>query len=71
MLLTGIMIGMWIGVPIGILLVAMLGPREQESARSDTRSMHDLLARHFPSAASADPVPNSVDETAPGRRHAR
>jgi hypothetical protein len=74
MLLLGIMIGVWVGVPLGVLLIAMLGPRQEGSGRSDTRSMQDLLARHFPSAAAAAPaenVPKFVDETAPDRRLAR
>ena len=71
MLLLGIMIGVWIGVPVGIFLIAMLGPRERETARSDTRSMQDLLASHYPFATPADPTPNFVDETIPGRRHAQ
>lgn len=70
MLLLGIMIGVWVGVPIGILLIAILGPRHQEGVRTDTRSMQDLLAHHFPSAATVESVPNFADETIPGRRHA-
>jgi len=50
MLLLGLMIGLWIGVPVGILLIAMLGPRERQAggANGDPRAMQDMLARRFP-----------------------
>ena len=76
MLVLGIFIGLWVGVPIGILLVAMMGPREREVL--DPRSMQDLLARRYPSApevspatpsTAADPDAGAIAE--PGRRHAR
>lgn len=51
MLVLGILIGLWVGVPMGIVLVAMLGPRERDVL--DQRSMQARLARHYPSAAGA------------------
>jgi hypothetical protein len=70
MLVLGILIGLWVGVPIGVLLVAMLGPREREVL--DPRAMHDLLARRYGlDAAVALPTtaaPAEISE--PGRRHA-
>ena len=74
-MLLGILIGLWIGVPTGFLLVAMLGPREREVL--DPRSMQDLLARHYPTAPGAALATPSADApaadpiTEPGRRHAR
>ena len=74
MLVLGILIGLWVGVPIGVLLVAMMGPREREVL--DPRSMQELLARRYPSApgaASATPAaeaPAAETIPQPGRRHA-
>ena len=76
MLVLGIFIGLWVGVPIGVLLVAMMGPREREVL--DPRSMQDLLARHYPKAPDAAPATRSGPAEAPaadaipepGRRHA-
>jgi hypothetical protein len=70
MLVLGIFIGLWIGAPLGILLIALFGPREREVL--DPRSMHDLLARRYPSdgavASIAPAVASDIPE--PGRRHA-
>jgi hypothetical protein len=70
MLVLGIFIGLWIGAPLGILLIAMFGPREREVL--DPRTMHDLLARRYPSdAAVASTAPAvAADIPGPGRRHA-
>jgi hypothetical protein len=76
MLVLGILIGLWVGVPIGVLLVAMLGPREREVLHP--RSMQDLLARHYPTAPGAAPTtppataeaPTADANPEPGRRHA-
>jgi hypothetical protein len=74
MLVLGILIGLWVGVPIGVLLVAMMGPREREVL--DPRSMQELLARRYPSAPGAGPATPSAEAPAaatipePGRRHA-
>jgi hypothetical protein len=70
MLVLGIFIGLWIGAPLGILLIALFGPREREVL--DPRTMHDLLARHYPSdAAVALPTTAApADIPEPGRRHA-
>lgn len=51
MLLLGILIGLWIGVPLGIVLIAMMGPREKE--RGDPRALQALLARHYAPADQA------------------
>jgi hypothetical protein len=73
-MLLGILIGLWIGAPIGFLIAAMMGPREREVL--DPRSMQDLLARHYPTAPGAAPARPSADAPAadaipePGRRHA-
>lgn len=55
MLVLGILIGLWVGVPVGVLLVAMLGPRENEVF--DPRAMRGLLARHYPSDAAGSSTP--------------
>ena len=76
MLVLGILIGLWVGVPIGVLLVAMMGPREHEVL--DPRSMQELLARRYPSAMGASPTtfpppaeaPAAETVPEPGRRHA-
>lgn len=48
MLFLGVLIGVWIGVPLGVLMVGMLGPRDREQI--DPRAMQDLLARRYPPA---------------------
>lgn len=72
MLLTGIVIGLWVGVPLGILLIAMLGPRQREGAGvlADTRAMQDLLARRYPWGPVAGDVPVNAADPAIGRRQA-
>lgn len=76
-MLLGILVGLWIGVPVGIVLVALMGPRDQEGM--DPRALHDLLARHYPTdpaLASQTPgpalaAPGDDDIATPGRRLAR
>jgi hypothetical protein len=48
MLFLGILIGIWIGVPVGIVIIAMLGPREVE--HPDTSGLHALLAQRYGAA---------------------
>ncbi len=70
MLVLGILIGFWVGVPI----VAMMGPREREAL--DPRSRQELLARRYPSAPGTVPATPSAAAPAadaipqPRRRHA-
>jgi hypothetical protein len=69
-LVLGIFIGLWIGAPLGILLIALFGPREREVL--DPRSMHDLLARRYPSdgAVALNTPAARADISEHGRRHA-
>ena len=49
----GIMIGIWIGLPLGILIIAMMGPREIElTVRSRSRNAWREVARLPPTLRS-------------------
>ena len=68
MLFLGMLIGVWIGVPVGILIIAMMGPRQAE--RLDPHAMQQFLIRQYPSAPGAHEAPGAGDAIEPRRRRA-
>jgi hypothetical protein len=68
MLFLGILIGIWIGVPLGIVLIAMLGPREVE--RPDTSGLHALLAQRYRTTPGLAGAPAGPELPELVRRHA-
>lgn len=68
MLFLGILIGVWLGVPMGIVIIAMLGPREVEL--SDTSGLHALLAQRYGITPGLAGAPAGPEIPEPDRRHA-
>lgn len=68
MLFLGILVGVWIGVPIGILIIGMLGPREVEVI--DTSGLHALLAKRYGTASDLVGAQAATQVPEPGRLQA-
>ncbi len=68
MLFLGILIGIWFGVPIGMVLIAMMGPREAEIP--DTSDLHARLAQRYAIAPGLAGAPAGPELSELGRRHA-
>ena len=66
MLFLGILIGVWIGVPLGMVIIAMLGPREVEAP--DTSGLHAILAQLNGTAPDLAGAPAAPEIPEPGRR---
>lgn len=68
MLFLGILVGLWIGVPVGMLIIGMMGPRELEV--TDTSGLHALLTQRHRTAPDRTGEPAATEMPEPGRRHA-